>query len=70
MYDETVNTAGIAKMLGLARTYVTDNLVKRPGFPEPVMELSQKTRRWRVKDIETYARPQRRAAMSSADSLK
>ena len=60
MSDETIGTAGIAKMLGLARTYVTDNIVKRPDFPAPVLELSQKTRRWRVRDVERYAKPKAR----------
>lgn len=67
MRDELLNTKGIADLLGLARTYVTDNIVKRPDFPAPVLEISQKTRRWRKADVERYARP-KRAAMSSADS--
>lgn len=67
MKDETMNTADIAAFLGLCRAYVTDQLVKRHDFPQPVIEMSQKTRRWRRADVERYVRPKRRA-MASADS--
>jgi predicted DNA-binding transcriptional regulator AlpA len=68
MSDELLSTKGIADLLELNRAYVTDNIVKRPDFPKPVIDFSQKTRRWRKADVMNY-RP-KRAAMSSADSRK
>lgn len=41
-----VDTADIAEDLELGRKYVTDRLVKRPDFPSPVINLTQKTRKW------------------------
>lgn len=66
---DLITTAEIAKMFGLNRAYVTDKLVKRHDFPAPVIEISQKTRKWLREDVERFARPrQRRAAISAADS--
>lgn len=36
----------IAKMLGVEYRHVRDRLSKRPDFPRPALNLSQKTRRW------------------------
>jgi predicted DNA-binding transcriptional regulator AlpA len=33
-------------MLGVQRRYVTDVMTKEPGFPAPVIDLSQRLRRW------------------------
>lgn len=41
-----VDTADIAADLGLSRKYVTDKVVRRKDFPRPVINLTQKTRRW------------------------
>lgn len=68
MKDEMLSTKGIAELLGLNRAYVTDNIVKRADFPRPVIDFSQKTRRWKKSDVLNY-RP-KRAAISSALSLK
>ena len=45
-HPDWISTADIATMLGLTREHVTDQLTKRPGFPKPEVNLSQKTRRW------------------------
>lgn len=49
-----VNTAGIAAMLGCTRAHVTARLTKRPDFPAPVVNLSQKMRYWRTADVLAY----------------
>ena len=35
-----------AAMLGVSRQHVTDRLTKQPTFPQPVIDLSQRIRRW------------------------
>lgn len=64
-----VTTKDIAEELGVTREYVTDKLVKRPGFPAPAIDVSQRLRRWRIEDVRRYL-SQRREAMSADDSLK
>lgn len=69
MSGDLLDTKGIADLLGVTREYVTDKLVKRPGFPEPVVGVSQRLRRWRASDVERFCKaPPRRAAMSADDS--
>lgn len=41
-----IDTGGIAKLLGVSRAHVTDRLTKAPTFPAPVIDLSQRMRRW------------------------
>jgi predicted DNA-binding transcriptional regulator AlpA len=41
-----IGTGDIAALLGLSREHVTDCLTKRAGFPRPVVNVSQKLRRW------------------------
>ena len=41
-----IDTAEIAAMLGVTRQHVTDRLTKQPTFPQPVVDLSQRMRRW------------------------
>lgn len=52
---ELVDTAEVARMLGLTREYVTDKLTKRPGFPKPAVNVSQRLRRWRRAEVEAWA---------------
>ena len=63
-----IDTGQIAKMLGLERSYVTDKLTKKPDFPPPRVNRSQRLRRWAEADVLAWARGQSRAAMSSSDS--
>lgn len=51
---DLIDTAEIARMVGVTREYATDRLVKRPGFPRPAISLSQKTRRWRRGDVQRW----------------
>ena len=50
-----VDTAAIAQLLGMSRAHVTDRLSKRPDFPAPAVNLSQKARRWRLQDVMAWA---------------
>ena len=49
-----VTTKDIADRLGLTREYVTDRLTKRPDFPQPSVNVSQKIRRWNKADFERW----------------
>jgi predicted DNA-binding transcriptional regulator AlpA len=48
---DLVDTGDIAKMLGVTRAHVTNRLSKRPDFPRPAVNLSQRLRRWRREDV-------------------
>lgn len=66
---ELLDARGIADRYALSPKYVTDKLVKRHDFPAPVVDLTQKLRKWRATDVAAYlGKRQSRAAMSSADS--
>jgi predicted DNA-binding transcriptional regulator AlpA len=52
---QLVDTAGIAQFLQLTREYVTRNVTKRPDFPAPRVNRSQKLRRWAREDVEKWA---------------
>lgn len=45
---DAIQAAGV---LGISRRYFVDELSKKPGFPKPSTDLSQKTRKWRYADI-------------------
>jgi predicted DNA-binding transcriptional regulator AlpA len=61
-----IDTARIAEMLGITRAHATDKLTKRPGFPKPVVNLSQKLRRWDEAEVRRWVAVQsKREAMSS-----
>lgn len=51
-----IDTAGIAKMLGCSRQHVTNRLTKRPDFPAPIINVSQKTRFWSLADVQRWMR--------------
>ena len=51
---ELLNTEGIAMMLSLSRTHVVGRLTKRPDFPAPIINLSQRVRRWLRSDVESW----------------
>lgn len=51
-----LDTQGIAELLGLSRGHVTNRLTKRPGFPRPVVNISARTRRWSLNDVQKWLR--------------
>lgn len=58
-----IDTGTIAQILGVTREYVTDKLSKRPDFPKPKVNVSQRLRKWSEAEIRQWAAgPQKRAA--------
>ena len=49
--SDELNSRQCAELLGISRPYFVNELSKKPGFPKPSTNLSQKTRRWRYADI-------------------
>ena len=67
--NDLIDSKGIAQQYGLSQQYVTDRLVKHHNFPEPVVNVTQKMRRWKADEVAAFIRTrQRRAEISSADS--
>lgn len=44
--DDLIDTADIAELLDCSRVHVTNRVTKRPDFPAPKVNLSQRHRRW------------------------
>lgn len=53
---QTLDTLGIAQLLGLSRDYTTDHVTKQPTFPKPVINISNKCRRWSLEEVLKWAR--------------
>lgn len=51
-----VSTGYIAADLQVRRAYVADNIVKRPDFPKPAFQLSQKNRGWFLTEYKAWKR--------------
>ena len=49
-----LDTAGIAALIGCTRQHVTARLTKRPDFPKPFIDISQKMRYWRLADVQAF----------------
>ena len=65
-----VGTKDLAKLLKLQRKTVTDKLTKRPGFPAPAVDGSQKNRLWALDEVLAYLKSGRRSARASRDSKR
>ncbi len=50
----TMTTADIAQLVGVTRRHVTGQIVKRPGFPAPCINASQRLRAWPTKKVLAY----------------
>lgn len=48
---DLIDTAEIARMLGVTRQHATDKLTKHPDFPKPAVNLSRRLRKWRREDV-------------------
>ena len=53
---DLIDTAEIARMLGVSRGHATGRLTKRPDFPKPRVNISQKLRRWSREDVLKFLR--------------
>lgn len=43
---DLIDAGEIARMLGVSRAHCVGRLIKRPDFPRPAVNISQKLRRW------------------------
>lgn len=68
--SERWDTADIARYLGLKRDYVTDKVIKRDGFPAPVINRGPKLRRWLAQDVVRWAAGDQSLAAMSADEVR
>lgn len=50
-----MDTAAIAEALRVTRAHVTDRLTKRPDFPRPVVNASQRLRLWDAESVLAWA---------------
>ena len=55
-----IDTTAISEMLGLSVRHVREKLVNAPHFPRPTIQISIKTRRWDVKDVQRWIEAQRK----------
>lgn len=52
---QLIDTLDISKMLGVSRQHVVARMTKRPDFPKPCINISQRLRRWRKEDVMKWA---------------
>ena len=48
---ELINTKDISRLLGVTQAHCVGRVIKRPDFPKPTMDLSQRMRRWRKDEV-------------------
>lgn len=48
---ELIDTKDISRLLGVTRAHCVGRIIKRPDFPKPAMDLSQRMRRWRKDEV-------------------
>lgn len=48
---DMIGTKEIATMLGVSREHCVNRIIKRPDFPRPAIDLSQRMRRWKRQDV-------------------
>lgn len=48
---ELIGTKDISRMLGVTQAHCVGRVIKRPDFPKPVIDLSQRIRKWRKDDV-------------------
>lgn len=60
-----IDTAGVAALLHCSRHHATSRVTKMPGFPKPIVNLSQKTRAWDRDEVLAFVkkRPRRRRCL-------
>lgn len=63
---ETVTTAQIAVMASCTRRHATNRIIKMPGFPRPVVNLTQKTRAWDRDEIVKFLSKRQRKRQSGS----
>ena len=51
MTPDLIDTKAIAQMLGVTRAHCVGRIVKRPDFPAPAVNVSQRLKRWRKTEV-------------------
>ena len=51
----TLDSGQVAQLLGVSRAHFTDKLSKRGDFPKPVVNVSQRLRRWSLAEVQKWA---------------
>jgi len=57
---DLIDAGDIAALLKRSREHVVDRIVKRPGFPRPAIDLSQKTRFWDRDEVMAFLKTRRK----------
>lgn len=55
MTTDTIDTAGIATLLGVSVHTVRNRYTHAPDFPRPALAPTPRKRRWRVTDVQAWA---------------
>jgi predicted DNA-binding transcriptional regulator AlpA len=48
---DLIGTHDIARMLGVTQSHCVGRIIKRPDFPKPAINLSQRLRKWKREDV-------------------
>ena len=51
---ELIDTKEIARILAVTRAHCVGRIIKRPDFPKPVINLTQRLRKWRKDEVYGY----------------
>lgn len=52
---ELMTTKDISDLLGVGQRHCVNCIIKRPDFPKPAVNLSQRVRRWSRADVLRWA---------------
>lgn len=52
---DLMDTLEIARLLGVCRAHAVGRIIKRPDFPKPAIDVSQRIRKWRRADVLRWA---------------
>ena len=48
---DLLGTKDITRMLGVTQAHCVGRVIKRPDFPKPAINLSQRMRKWHKSDV-------------------
>ncbi len=48
---DLIGTKDITRMLGVTQAHCVGRIIKRPDFPKPAINLSQRLRKWKRDDV-------------------
>jgi predicted DNA-binding transcriptional regulator AlpA len=53
--QDLIDTKQIAQLLGVTRAHCVGRIIKRPDFPAPTINVSQRLRKWKRADVLRWA---------------